>query len=90
MTGALDGKCQLALVPGAGADFATGANLAPVRNIAAQLIAVLVINNLVLVFAIDADSAHRGTETALSVPSTLASAAAIVARTARTTARAAA
>lgn len=59
-----DGEREFALVPRAGADFAAGANLAAIGEIAAQLIAVLVINNFGFVFAVDADPAGGGRKTA--------------------------
>jgi hypothetical protein len=57
---------QFALMTRARADFATRANLAAVCQVTAQLIAVLVINDFVFVFAIDADAALRLGKAALS------------------------
>lgn len=76
MPRALDGDCQFALVPGAGADFAAGANLAAVGQVAAQLVAVLVVNDFVFIFAVNTDPALRRRKTALSVASVLVAAAA--------------
>lgn len=68
------------------ADLAAGANLAAVGQIAAQLFGIFVINELVFVFAIDADPAHGRTKAALlTVAPPVASPAIAGARTARTT-----
>lgn len=86
MARAFDGEREFPLVTGACADFPTRANLAAVGQVTAQLLTVFVINEFVFVFAVNTDPAHRRTETALlSVPSPIASTAAIITRTAWTT-----
>lgn len=65
MSGALDSECQFALVTRAGADFATGANLGAVRQIAAELFGIFIVDDFVFVFAVDADTAHGRTKAAL-------------------------
>ena len=88
-----DGERQFALMARAGANLAAWANLAAVGQVAAQLVAVFVINNFVLVFAVNADSARRRRKAALSAAfsalSAVSTGTAIRARTAWT-ARAAA
>jgi hypothetical protein len=54
---AFNRHCQFALMTRACADFATWTNLAAIRQVTAQLVAILVINDFVFVFAIDADPA---------------------------------
>lgn len=78
MTRALDGDRKFALMARAGADFAAWANLAAVGQVAAQLFAVLVINDFIFVFAVDAKAALWRSETPLSVASTLTAVAAAV------------
>lgn len=65
MPGALDCQSQFALMTRAGANLATGANLGTVRQIAAELFGIFIVNEFVFVFAVNADTAHGGTETAL-------------------------
>jgi hypothetical protein len=84
MSRAFDCHCQLALVPRTRANFATRANLAAIRQIAAQLIAILVINEFVFVFAVDANPTLLRGKPALSIAAALTVTAAIGTRTART------
>src|SRR5829696_2793974 len=79
MTSALNRLGHPALMAGARASLAAGANLSPVRNQAAQHVHVLVINRLVLLGAelADADTAGSAASTifALVVPAFVISAA---------------
>src|SRR4051794_8941182 len=65
MPRAFDGESEFALMARTGANFATRANLAAIRQVAAQLFRVLVIDKFIFVFAVDTDPAHRWTKTAL-------------------------
>ncbi len=75
---ALDGERNFALMPRAGADFASRANLAAIGQIAAQLVGVFIINDFVFVFAIDTDPALLRRKTALPVASVTAAVVAAV------------
>jgi hypothetical protein len=71
MARAFDGEGDFALMSRAGADFAARANLAAVGQIAAQLVAVFIVNDFVFVFAVDTDPALLGGKPTLSVASVL-------------------
>lgn len=91
MPGALDCQGEFALVTRTGADFAAGANLGAVGQIAAELLGIFIVNDFVFVFAVDADAAHWGSKAAL-LPVTSAvttTTAVIAAGSARTTGTAA-
>lgn len=85
MARAFDGERQFALMSRASTDFAARANLAAIREIAAHLVGILVINDFVLVFAIDTYATLRRSKASLSVTAGLPPVSAPVrARTART------
>lgn len=85
MARAFDGERQFALMSRAGADLAARANLAAIRQIAAHLVGILVINDFVLVFAIDTYATLGRSKAPLSVTTGLSPVSATVrARTART------
>jgi hypothetical protein len=81
---ALDRRRELALVSGARANLATRANLAAIGQETAQRVAILVINNSILVFAKRAYAADGGTEAALLTPASVTLPTAITARSTRT------